>query len=165
MTRIPVEPSSRISHDQEAKVIRTWFNLDFRPDAKDGDTPQTIARGALSDSADLFAWQRELNDLVERGVNNAPNGYSVRFSQLWHNLPVDESDIVVNFDTAGRLNSIYNDYHYDIPESLASESGKLDERAALRVVQALFEKDSRYEVRSAAFEDRLRAHVFSHPQR
>ena len=58
-------------------------------------------------------------------------------SQTFKKVPVDSSDIVVNFDDEGRLHSIYNNFHYDIPRSLDPKNAKVGEDAALRIVHEL----------------------------
>ncbi|MFM0557909.1 hypothetical protein P0D69_44350 [Paraburkholderia sediminicola] len=57
-------------------------------------------------------------------------------------LPVDSSDIVVNFDAQGHLHSIYNAYHYDIPDSLNPRDVRLNEEEAARIAADIF-KDYR----------------------
>jgi hypothetical protein len=136
MTRIPDGPESRITRDVVAPAIRSWFSLQFRPAAKAGDTPEAIARTVLVDSADLFNWAPDLPDIPERGIVAGLGSNSVRFSQSFKNLPVDSSDIVVNFDAAGHLTSIYNDYHYDIPAALDPKDAKVTEAEARRLAES-----------------------------
>ncbi len=137
MSRITIGHDSRVDHDAASGAIRNWFDLKFKPTTKAGDTRETIARGVLADSADLFKWKPPLDDIVERAVIAGPASASVRFYQTFEKLPVDSSDIVVNFDGKDRLNSIYNGYHYDIPASLKPQDAKLTEQEAQKLAQAL----------------------------
>ncbi len=149
MTRIPSGQQSRVTHDAPSGAIRTWFDLDFHPASKAGDPPQTVARNVLADSADLFKWKPDLPDIAQHPVIAGPGSNSVRFAQTFKNLPVDSSDIVVNLDVAGRVTSIYNNYHYDIPAALNPKSVKLTEAEARRMAEALLAERKPGEVRQA----------------
>lgn len=147
MSRIPLGHDSRITHDQPSGAIRTWFNLAFRPSSKESDTPWEIARGVLTDSADLFKWPSTLDDVADNTVISGVDANSVRFYQTFKGLRVDSSDIVVNLDAEGRLHSIYNDYHYDIPAALDPAAAKLTEKEAQRIAEALLPGHKEFEVR------------------
>jgi len=136
MSRISIGTGIRVTSDSASGAIRTWFTLDFRPDAKAGDTAQAIGRATLADSADLFKWQPALNDIADREVISTASGDSVRLYQIFKGLPVDSSDIVVNIDAEGRLYSIYNEYHYDIPTSLDPKKAKVTRQQAQREAQS-----------------------------
>lgn len=130
MSRILLDEQSRITHDERSGAIRTWYNADFVPDSKDSRDAAQLARQVLGDSADLFGWHAQLPDVLDRAVQAAPSGESVRFIQEYRGIPVDSSDIVVNLASTGRLYSIYNGYHYDIPDSLPEEPSLSEQRAA-----------------------------------
>lgn len=134
MSRILLDEQSRLTHDERSGAIRTWYNADFTPAGKDGQDAAQLTRQVLSDSADLFGWDSHLPDILDRAVQTAPNGESVRFIQEYRGIPVDSSDIVVNLATSGRLYSVYNDYHYDIPDSLP-EQPKLSELRAAELAE------------------------------
>lgn len=138
MVRLPLADDARVVHDSRSGAIRSWFKHDFRPAAKAETSPRAIARTVLEGSADLFRWDAALTDLADRSVVDAPTAHSVRFVQTYKELPVDESEIVVNIDDAGRLNSVYNGYHYDIPEKLDPSSAGVTAEAAVRTAEALF---------------------------
>jgi hypothetical protein len=149
MSRIPDGVESRITHDERTGAIRTWFNSQFRPEAKEGETPEQLARGVLGDSADLFKWKPSLSDIVEDTVVAGPDSNSVRFSQTFKKLSVDSSDIVVNFDAETRLHSIYNDYRYDIPRSLDPASVRLGEKDALGIAREILQSHEELELRGS----------------
>ena len=135
MTRLPETADSRITHDQPTGAIRSWFNPRFRPDAKRHASAPALARQVLSDSADLFHFARGLTDIAERAEIAAVAGSSIRFEQVFGRLPVYHSDIVVNIDAGGHLTSIYNGYHYDIPQHLDGQSARIDEAEARKIAQ------------------------------
>ena len=139
MTRLNLGPGVRSNVDPESGALRTWFSLDFQPVSKAGDSPPDIARAALADSADLFSWQPSLQDLTDRESIAGPVSTSVRFSQVFKTLPVDSSDIVVNIDNQGRLYSIYNDFHYDIPADLDPDRAHMSEEEAIRMASSVLE--------------------------
>lgn len=72
MADISTSVSSRITHDHANGAIRTWFDPNFRADAKQNDAPAAVARRALADSAPLFKWKKTLADLKEERVIDAP---------------------------------------------------------------------------------------------
>jgi zinc metalloprotease ZmpB len=139
MSRLAVGHQSRIVHDPRSGALRSWLNLNFRPATKAGENAQDTARTVLTDSADLFKWQSTLADIVDRGVVTGSHSSSVRFFQSFKKLPVDTSDIVVNLDTQGRLHSIYNNYHYDIPDTLDPAKVQVTEEEARRLAIAVLE--------------------------
>jgi hypothetical protein len=145
MDRIPTHHPSRLDHDPSSGAIRNWFNPAFRPTST-SDKRADVARQVLTASADLFKWQKSLSDLVDRGVIAGPRAQSARLAQVFRGLPVDASDIVVNFDADGHLTSIYNGYHYDIPQSLDPAAIRVDEEQARRIALELFREQKRAEV-------------------
>jgi len=149
MSRIVLNNQSRVTHDQASKAIRSWFNLQFKPSSKASDTPQEIAHNVLADSADLFLWNSALADLASRTTLSGPAAVSVRYYQLFKKLPVDSSDIVVNLASDGHLQSIYNNYHYDIPDSLDPKHARVTDEAARRLAENLLEGHRSIEVHSA----------------
>ena len=150
MTAISEAAQSRITRDEPSGAIRTWFDPEFRlGSSKDGGPRREAARAVLAESATQFKWKKNLVDIVDERVISGPGSESVRFSQTFKKLPVDSSDIVVNFDDGGRLHSIYNNYHYDIPRSLDPKNAKLGEREALRIAQDILAPHGKREIVSA----------------
>ncbi len=147
MTAMSEAAESRITQDKPSGAIRTWFSPGYRfESAKNGGTPRDRARAVLAESASQFKWKKTLADIVDERVIAGPGSESVRFSQTFKKLPVDSSDIVVNFDDEGRLQSIYNNFHYDIPRTLDPKNAKLSEREALRIAQELLAPHEKREV-------------------
>ena len=149
MDRIPTTHPSRLDHDPSAGAIRNWFNPAFRPSAVARGKHAEVARQVLAASADLFKWQSSLPDIVDRTLITGPHAESVRFLQEFRQLPVDASDIVVNFDNAGHLTSIYNAYHYDIPQSLNPADVRVSEDEARRLATELLREYKRVEISAA----------------
>ncbi len=80
--------------------------------------PRELAREVCERSALLFRWAPDLPDLRDAALLRSPGAWSARLSQEFQGLPVDVSEVVVNITTDGRLQSVYNQYHYDIPPDL-----------------------------------------------
>lgn len=80
--------------------------------------PRELARAVCERSASLFRWPPGLADLRDAALLKSPQAWSARMSQEFKGLPVDVSEVVVNVTTDGRLQSVYNQYHYDIPPDL-----------------------------------------------
>lgn len=162
MATLPLVDDARVVHDARSGAIRSWFKDDFRPQAKANAAPQAIAHAVLAENAELFRWHRELADIVERTVIDAPGARSVRYFQTFKKLPVDASDIVVNIDDAGRLNSIYNDYHYDIPQQLDPQETAVTREGAERTAERLFARYREVRIAAAALIVYRYEHVENH---
>lgn len=107
-----------------------------------------LAKKILQENTDKFHWKKEMPDLREESVIEGVNAFSARFTQTFKGLPVDSSNTVVNFDSSGRVYSIYNNYHYGIPEELDPGSIKITTEQAKKIVEEL----------SQAYEKRLNKH-------
>jgi hypothetical protein len=135
---IPITPSARITYDEGNRAVRSWFDTSAEPMDKTPDDPMEHARQTLSESAGLFSWKAGLEDLKDLRLIEADQALSARFIQQYKGLPVDDSEIVVDFTRDGRVYSIYNDYHYAIPDVLDPEQAKVTARRATGVVQQVF---------------------------
>lgn len=80
--------------------------------------PRELARQVCQRAASEFRWAAGLPDLRDAALLRSPHAWSARMSQEFKGLPVDVSEVVVNVTTDGRVQSIYNQYHYDIPPDL-----------------------------------------------
>jgi len=110
-----VRPESRVTHDPVNSAIRTWFDTGASPAAKVAFKPGDHAAELLRASAELFRFDPTLVDMTPPAVIKGPNSFSVTFTQLFFKIPVDSSEIVIDMYADGRIYSIYNNYHYDIP--------------------------------------------------
>lgn len=137
MPRIPLLPETRVDRDPAVDAIRSWFSPSGNEVAKTPFNAQNVAREVLSDNADLFRWSRDLRDLMDRTVLTGQGSYSVRLDQEFKGVPVDSSEVVVNVYTDGRVHSIYNNYHYDIPDNLDPKNIKVQEAEAREAVERL----------------------------
>src|SRR5690349_13484135 len=143
MSKLPITSESRVTYDPQAEAVRTWFDTTTEPMTKDPLKPRDVAYEVLRDSSDLFKWQRGLRDLRDGAVLNSEKAYSVRFTQEYNDIPVDASEIVVNMYADGRDNSVYNNYHYDIPKDLDPNEIKYDTAYARELVARLLESYER----------------------
>ena len=99
--------------------------------------PRELARQVCERSAQLFRWAPGLPDLRDAALRRSPDAWSARLSQEFKGLPVDVSEIVVNITTDGRLQSVYNQYHYDIPPDLDPGQVKIGPVQARQLVARL----------------------------
>lgn len=138
--------SSRLERDPHTDAVRSWYDLSLAPLTNAAFAPRDLARQVLQDNASLFKWSGDLHDLHDLRVNSGPHAYSVRFVQHFKGVPVDASEVVVNLFDDGRLQSIYNAYHYDIPQKLDPRRIKVDATAARALIERLL---SAYETHRA----------------
>lgn len=108
--------------------------------------PRTLARTVLKESATHFNWVADLTDLKDGNQIHGPNTYSIRFTQEFKGLFVDSSEVVVNMYHDSRVYSIYNNYHYDIPNELDPQKIKVDAKRARAIVERLATHLERHEV-------------------
>jgi len=137
MSKIALVPGVRVTRDSQSDAIRTWFNPFPESMAKAPFAPDDIAYQLLKENAELFKWKTELQDLRNQTVVNGENAYSVRFTQEFKRIPVDSSEVVVNIYADGRVYSIYNNYHYDIPRELNPEKVKISAKEARVLINRL----------------------------
>ncbi len=147
MPSIQLTAESRVTHDSENHAIRSWFDPSFQLKSLAPFVSRNLARQVLQDNADLFFWKPDLPDLKEGPILETVNALSVRFYQEFKGIPVDSSEVLVNVMADGRVHSIYNHYHYDIPDSLNPKKIKINEKQARQLVQKLlgtYEKSKIY---------------------
>jgi hypothetical protein len=150
VARIPIGDRSRIEHDPDSGAIRSWFDAALPAADKTQFDPRDVARAVLSESADLFKWPVELHDLAEGPVIDGVDAHSVRWTQHVSGVPVDTSEVVVNLFADGTLHSIYNGYHYDVPQGIARKPIKVKEGQAREIAARSFHGIEGFEIRAAA---------------
>jgi zinc metalloprotease ZmpB len=138
---------SRVTRDPQNDAIRTWFDLSLEPTAKEPFIPRDLAYQVLRENAELFRWKAELSDLRDLRVNDGPNSHSVRFIQEFKGVPVDASEVVVNIHADGRVQSVYNNYHYNIPQELDPKKIKVKAGQARELVERLLRVYENHEAR------------------
>ena len=99
--------------------------------------PRELARQVCERSAGLFRWASSLPDLRDAELVQAPHGWSARLLQEFKGLPVDVSEVVVNITSDGRVQSVYNQYHYDVPPDLDPARIRIGPVEARRLVARL----------------------------
>jgi hypothetical protein len=137
MPSIQLTTESRVTHDSENQAIRSWFDPSFQLKSLVPFVSRDLARQVLRDNADLFSWNPDLPNLKDGPILETINALSVRFYQEFKGTPVDSSEVLVNVAADGRVHSIYNHYHYDIPDSLDPEKIKINDKQARQLVQKL----------------------------
>ncbi len=136
---LPITSESRITRDLSSGAVRSWFDTAASVPAKAGFSPAELARQTLADSAELFRWTSDLPDLSKPSVRQGPNTVSVTFTQAFREIRVDSSEVVVDMYADGRVYSVYNNYHYDIPETLDPRATRVFATDAEQLVNRLFE--------------------------
>jgi len=114
----PVSLQGRVLVDERSGALRSWFDPDVPPLVTPPFAPREVAREVLRLSAQLLGWPSTLPNIQDGPVLGIAGGISVRFTQEFRGLPVVASEVVVNMHGDGRLHSLYNQYHYDIPPAL-----------------------------------------------
>src|SRR5262245_56386638 len=147
---IQITSTTRVTKDSGTGALRTWYDTASLPQPAKIFVPRTVARTVLEQSASLFNWTPALADLRDGNTTQGPNAYSVRFTQEFKGIPVDASEIVVNMYQDSRVHSVYNNYHYDIPQQLDPKQVKIDGKQARAILE-----------RIAA---RLKEHTISEPK-
>lgn len=147
MFKIQVSTASRVDYAAQPRAIRSWFDSTQPIVAQAHFKPRDLAYEVLRDSADLFAWKPDLADLRDHAVLESAASRSVRFIQVFKDTPVDASEVVVNMYHDGRVYSIYNNYHYDIPQELEPNSVKVKSARAREIVVGLLNHYERHDVR------------------
>ncbi len=99
--------------------------------------PREVARQLLRQSAEVFRWPSTLPDLRDAALVERPHGWSVRLTQEFKGLLVDVSEIIVNVTADGRALSGYNQYHYDIPDTLDPAQARIGPAQAREQVARL----------------------------
>ena len=99
--------------------------------------PRELARQVCERSAGLFNWPSGLPDLRDAGLVETPHAWSARMIQEFKGLPVDASEVVVNITSDGRVQSVYNQYHYDVPPDLDPARIRIGPVEARRLVARL----------------------------
>lgn len=150
MPQVQVSPRSRVTYDTPSGAMRSWFDPAAPALTRVPFSPAELAREVLQDSASLFRWTPDLPDLRPVGVRQVNSSYSARWRQEHRGVPVDASEVVVNLFADARVHSIYNHYHYDIPDELDPEQARVEEEEARalagRLLGVAYET---YEVRDA----------------
>jgi hypothetical protein len=146
MAAIEISSNSRVTKDEKSGAIRSWFDTSISPQTDKAFVPRTVARTVLEQSAGLFSWAAGLTDLKDGALTQGPDAYSVRFTQEFKGIPVDASEVVVNMYRDSRVHSIYNEYHYDIPQELDPKKIKVDKSRARQIAERLAEHYENREV-------------------
>ncbi|KAK6530493.1 hypothetical protein TWF694_003843 [Orbilia ellipsospora] len=136
-----VTPESRVAYEASNKAIRLWYDLSGnQASAKPFFNPRDVAHDALKTYSKQFAWNVDLADLVDHRTNSNGNAHSVRFTQQFKGVPVDASEVVVNMSTNGTVYSIYNGYHYEIPQDLEPKKVSVSREQARTLVDRLVQR-------------------------
>jgi hypothetical protein len=134
--RFSLAPAGRVILDSEAGVVRSWFDPLAKP-AAGPISPRELARDLLRQSARELRWDPSLPDLEDRALVTVAGSDSVRFTQRFKGLRVWASEVIVNMHADGRVHSLYNQYHYDIPAGLEPARARMSILGARAVVARL----------------------------
>lgn len=134
--RPSLTPGGRVAVDDAGRV-RDWFDLGVPRLTAAPFAPDDLARRFLDQHAAAFGWTPTLADLRPAATLRVAGALSVRFTQEHHGLPIDASEVVVNMYADSRIQSVYNQYRYDIPADLRPDAARVDAVRARQVVARL----------------------------
>jgi Zn-dependent metalloprotease len=166
-----IKPDSRVTRDSKNDAVRTLFNpsLESKPETRMAVKPsepsasRDLAQNVLKENAELFNWKSDLPDLHVQRVNESPDAQSIRFKQNYKGVPVDASEVVVNIRPDGSVQSVYNNYHYNIPQELDPEKIKFNARQAREILEQLLNVYESYELSEPALIVYMYRRVENHP--
>jgi hypothetical protein len=145
---LPITSHTRVKYDSKIKALRSWFDTTTAAVSnKEGQSPRDFVLNTLKENAGQFAWLPSLSDLKDHATLDNGQAFSVRFTQLFKDVPVDSSEIVANMYKDGRLFSIYNNYHYDIPDELEPQKIKIGRDQAGEIVDRLLRRYKEYRLK------------------
>ncbi len=143
--RPSLTPGGQVTLDPAGRV-RDWFDPGGVSPPPVPLALDEVARGFLRHHAPAFGWAPALADLRPAATLQGPGGFSVRFAQEHHGLPVDATEIVVNLYADSRVYSVYSQYHYDIPPELRPDAARVDPLRARQLVARLTRMFGRREI-------------------
>src|SRR6185503_569456 len=126
MSEINIDSKNRIKIDKKEKVIRSFFNdqIDNSITVDDNkkmskSSQKNFAFETLEKNAQkFFKSTDDLKNIKETKMIEGVNTSSARYIQEFKGVPVHDSEIIVNFNQNSQIQSVYNNYHYDIPSEL-----------------------------------------------
>lgn len=145
MSKIDTSPRNRVKFDNTDKVLRSFFNSEIRGNVEleshktmNKTSLKNFAQETLEKNADkIFKSPEDLKNIKELRITEGVNNFSARFLQEFKEVPVHDSEIVVNFNSNGDIQSLYNNYRYDIPSDLDPKNIKISKDQAIRIVEDL----------------------------
>jgi hypothetical protein len=102
----------------EAGALRAWFRPAGVPLATSRIAAREAARALLRLAAARLGGPVPVDALRDGPTVEGPRAFSVGFFQEFKGLPVDASEVLVNFHGDGRVHSVYSHVHDDIPAAL-----------------------------------------------
>ena len=91
--------------DEKLKIPIAIYNVDSR---QYSGTPEQIARQYLLEHKQLLGMAENLSDLELIEVKNSPAGHHVGFRQVYHDIPVMRSEIVVSMNHQNYITMVIN---------------------------------------------------------
>jgi hypothetical protein len=155
MSEINIDSKNRIEIDKKDKVLRSFFNdqidnniiVDDNKKVMSKSSQKNFALETLEKNAQKFFKSTEdLKNIKETRVIEGINTYSARYIQEFKGVPVHDSEIIVNFNQNGQIQSLYNNYHYGIPSELDPKNILITKDEATKIVNDLFKSYSKYEI-------------------
>ncbi len=143
--RVSLWTTGRVVIDSESGAVRSLFDPAAKPVAGPF-SPRDLARNVLRQGVQELRWDPFLSNLEERALVTVAGSYSVRFAQRFKGVPVWSSEVIVNMHDDGRVHSLYNQYHYDIPEALAPAQARMSVIEARALVARLARAYDRREI-------------------
>lgn len=87
-----------------------------------------------------------MKNIKETKIIEGIDTYSARYIQEFKGVPVHDSEIIVNFNQNGQIQSVYNNYHYDIQSKLDPKNIQITKDDAIKIANDLFKSYSKYQI-------------------
>lgn len=113
MAKISILPSSRVTYDPDNQAIRSYFEPRLHDETNDAPT-EDVTDEFIHDNQDVLKFDPK--NLMKLEIKNTSGFQSVRYLQIFKNIPVYSALLTVNVGTKdGNILSFYNNYDYGIP--------------------------------------------------
>src|SRR5215216_6399165 len=155
MSEINFDSKNRIEIDKKDKILRSFFNDPVDNNIIVDDNKKVISKSSQKNFAfetleknaqKFFKSTEDLKNIKETRVIEGINTYSARYIQEFKGVPVHDSEIIVNFNQNGQIQSLYNNYRYDIPSELDSKHIQITKDESKKIVNDLFKSYSKYAI-------------------
>jgi Zn-dependent metalloprotease len=98
----------------------------------------------------FFKSTDDLKNIKETKMIEGVNTSSARYIQEFKGVPVHDSEIIVNFNQDSQIQSVYNNYHYDIPSELDPRNIQITKEEAKKIANDLFKSYPQYNMSDPA---------------
>ncbi|MCZ6776015.1 MAG: T9SS type A sorting domain-containing protein [Ignavibacteria bacterium] len=120
-------PTMRID---TASVARALYNINYR---KIEGSPEQVARVFIQENSDLLKISGGPSTLETERIQTTPGGSHVRFTQMYHRIPVFRGDVVVSTNENNEVRMLINNFKSDIDLEVTTPS--ISANAAIQIAR------------------------------